>query len=299
MNLAQRFMLTAELSEKMFDYVGAKPYLYIAGISIAQRDVFETSTKITPMRCVGESQSRIDDLPSEHLISSDFVTRCVRASLRAGDLASVVRLFNHIETFELRLRGKRSNFMVLSTLKSESIPCLTWCNEQGYRIDTKVFTTACGVCSIGIVSWLLSVRKFDVSEGAYLEAAKFGRVEMLRFLRERSPDDYSSIVISKAAFYRQLETVKFLIEQGTLMDASACCFAALGGSIEILQHLRSQGCPWDERTCWMATIARSLPILKWARDNGCPWDKLVFVLSGNNRVPDIHQYAVANGCPQV
>ena len=297
-NSGQRVMENPELLARMFVFVGAKPFLYVGGIGKAQRELFG-SAKTTPMRCVGESQSRIDDLPARNCYSSDFVTKCIRASLRAGDLAAVLVLLKHSEMFYLRLRGKRSNSMVLSTLKSDSIPCLTWCNVHGYRIDKEVFTAACGINSIATVKWLLKVRKFDVSEDAYLEAASHGRIEMLRFLREQSPDDYSSIVISKAAFKCQFDTVKFLIQQGTVMDGSACCFAALGGSLEILRYLRSKGCPWDERTCWMATLRCSLPILKWARDNGCPWNTWVFVLSGNNRVPDIHEYALANGCPRV
>lgn len=307
-------MGTSDLLTNVLGFVGPDSYLYVGGISRFQYNYFEEQCicKKTSMSKVGQAQSMIDSLQPAERMCCRFMTKCIRSSLMKGDLSSVLRLEAHCLSNNIRLLWKRFDSMATAALKSKSLECLLWCRRNGYKIDAEAFTMACGISSVEIVKWFIGVRESLTRNGQkinryvpgryqFLEAAAFGRIEILKLLKQSATTEdnkFPPVTISRAARNGHMDTVKFLIEEGTDLESSACCFAALGGHLEILKYLRSLNCPWDSRVCWMATLKGSLATLKWARDNGCPWDDWVTFLSFTGKRPEIFQYAVENGCPQ-
>jgi hypothetical protein len=104
-----------------------------------------------------------------------------------------------------------------------------------------------------------------------------------------------------AARFGRLEVLQYLKEQGCHWSKETCTLAAVGGHLLLLQWMRTTTdrwgrCPWDEQTCVSAVFHGHLHILQWARANGCNFSKrtgLAAVFAGNLH---ILQWAIANGC---
>ena len=103
-------------------------------------------------------------------------------------------------------------------------------------------------------------KRFDVLKWAVLEhhramtwwscteAAKRGRLDMLRFMYQHGCHCDSSAFV-QAAIRNDMEMIQWLCEQKCPIDASICAAAAANGHLALLQWLRSKDFPWDERTC--------------------------------------------------
>ena len=85
-------------------------------------------------------------------------------------------------------------------------------------------------------------------------------------------DGYGNMA-HEAARYGHLELVKWLCgEKGFAMDGWVMMEAAFSGNLELVQFLRGEGCPWSYNTCYRAVDGGHVEVLRWARENGCPWD---------------------------
>jgi hypothetical protein len=75
----------------------------------------------------------------------------------------------------------------------------------------------------------------------------------------------------EAARFGDLDIVKYLREIGCELGGPwTCRQAAHNGRLEILKWLRDHGCPWDSATPTTANYHEHWDILKYAIDNGCP-----------------------------
>ena len=69
-----------------------------------------------------------------------------------------------------------------------------------------------------------------------------------------------------------IQAVKWLRKQCLALTACACAIAAFRGDLDTLEWLRQQQCPWDWRTVRCAMISGHFEIVKWAVKEGCYWD---------------------------
>ena len=102
-----------------------------------------------------------------------------------------------------------------------------------------------------------------------------GQVELVKWaLAEGCPKAGKGCNISHAAAkYGHLELVRWLCgEGGFAMDEYVMEEAAYGGNLELVKWLRGEGCPWDWETCNWAVNKGHVEVLRWAREYGCPWD---------------------------
>ena len=103
--------------------------------------------------------------------------------------------------------------------------------------------------------------------------------------------------IDRASENGHLHVVKFLHENGAPWDEYACRSAAGNGHLHLLKYLHENGCPWDENTNYISAEYGELECLKYAHENGCPWDEEVCQFSMNKGNLECLKYAHQNGCP--
>ena len=109
---------------------------------------------------------------------------------------------------------------------------------------------------------------------------KHGHHEMLKYLFEsvdevRTKIQTSKLITAAAAGCGDLEILKWLVDNGSPCDGSACTSAAYGGHLECLRYLVEQkGCKLNERALeTSASFKIHLHILRYAIESGCcKWD---------------------------
>ena len=68
--------------------------------------------------------------------------------------------------------------------------------------------------------------------------------------------------------------VKYCVENGCPMDASACANAAEEGHLDVLKYLHEHDCPWDSKTCEYAHMRNHIDCLNYAIERKCPgWER--------------------------
>lgn len=117
---------------------------------------------------------------------------------------------------------------------------------------------------------------YDASN-AYMIAARFGRLDILKYLCESGDVEKNHFFIATdriihdfAAIGGNVECLKYLREQGFTFSAQVCNGAAESGNPSCLEYLRSQGCTITEETFAVATRKGKLEFLRHLVDHGCP-----------------------------
>lgn len=87
---------------------------------------------------------------------------------------------------------------------------------------------------------------------------------------------------AEAASSGKIDVLRFLKERGCTWDVSVCVAAVRWYNSSVLQYLREQGVPWDERVlaeaarrCVISSFITPIRILRYLHENGCPWDESV------------------------
>jgi hypothetical protein len=79
----------------------------------------------------------------------------------------------------------------------------------------------------------------------------------------------------------------------------SCNRAAYYGDLEGLKYAHKKGHPWNEFTCRNAASKGHLVCLEYLHENGCPWDKTTIEYAEKNGHKECLEYANEHGCPSV
>ena len=99
--------------------------------------------------------------------------------------------------------------------------------------------------------------------------ARMNKLEYLVWLREVKNWDWDSSTIAFAASQGNLLMVKYCVENGCPMDASACWCAASKGHLDVLKYLHQNDCPWDWRACYNAHKNNRIDCLNYLIEQKC------------------------------
>ena len=77
-----------------------------------------------------------------------------------------------------------------------------------------------------------------------------------------------------AARFGNLEILKYLHENGCPWYSDTCSSAADGGHLMCLTYAHEHGCKWEEDTCSFAAKKGHIKCLKYAHENNCIWYRI-------------------------
>jgi len=134
-----------------------------------------------------------------------------------------------------------------------------------------------GVCAAAAGGGHLELLKqlracgFPWNSDTCAEAIEGGHLAVLQYARaEHCP--WSSVALNQAAARPDsIDMMRWMCENGCMLNPEACASAAYNGLLDNLQFLRSVPVDWDYGVCEAAAMQNHLPVLRWAHENGCPW----------------------------
>jgi hypothetical protein len=104
--------------------------------------------------------------------------------------------------------------------------------------------------------------------------------------------------MNRAAYFGDLEMIKWLREQEAPWSEYTCAYAAKGGHLEVLKYLKEQDCPWnDEWTCSYAAKGGHLEVLKWLKEQKYIFTQLACSYAAKGGHLEILKWLREQGCP--
>ena len=142
--------------------------------------------------------------------------------------------------------------------------------------------------------WLSkNLQSTDQNKHAVAQACRFGRLDLVKILREREfPWDH--LAYCAAAQYGHLYTLQCLLKNGCVGNRTAMQFAARGGQLDCMKFLHSIGCPWFEDVTLEFAVAPHYGLLQ--KQTGF-WTDDFSILPPTNGCINCVRYALENGCP--
>ena len=159
------------------------------------------------------------------------------------------------------------------------------------------------------------------------KVAKTNKLELLKWAREEKKCEWDEYTIHEAAYYGNLEMIKYCVANECPIDGWACANAASNGHLEILKYLHEEAeAPWGEKTAYFAAENGHLHILEylverkydqynedacyWAAEEGhldclkylhetakAPWNSQAVYYAHENNHTECLQYLLENNCP--
>jgi len=196
--------------------------------------------------------------------------------------------------------------VICKAAKSGNLEMLKWMNENGWFSPIYAYHQACmvsGSKSVEILKWLRELG-CPWDKWSYMEAAKAGNIEALKWLLDIEPVVWTEKVCEPVAWAGQLEVLKWLRAQGCPWNNVTIVEAALiSGRVDLLQWVIEEigEVTWTKRHFMFAATRGHSEVLKWLRAQGCHWNKRLFKKSlqewdeehGRTRAV---KWAIRNGC---
>ena len=96
--------------------------------------------------------------------------------------------------------------------------------------------------------------------------------------------------------YANLDTMKWLKENGCEFDSVTFNNAASNGNLDNMKWLKENGCEICQNTFSSAASNGNLDNMEWLKENGCEFDDLTFSCAASNRNLDAMKWLKENGC---
>ncbi|CAN0366644.1 unnamed protein product, partial [Pylaiella littoralis] len=166
------------------------------------------------------------------------------------------------------------------------IDVLNFAYDNRYPWERWANAAAAGNGQVQALEWLDHRGCHSVREEVCVEAAKAGRLNVLKYLEGKgcpsgmgtslAAAEQGHLVILTWVYNNEEDTAFRLglgrpsgIGMGRLNKLCAC--AAKGGHLSVIVWARSKDFFWNESTCTAAARGGFLDILQYCRTNGCPW----------------------------
>jgi hypothetical protein len=163
-----------------------------------------------------------------------------------------------------------------------SIEILKWLLDRGITFSDYIYHSALhGSDNVNVIKWLveqdhdIEIETFDRSEIIYDVALNSGSIELADIMLRAGFDDLHNLTIGTLNgghidLLNWLEDKKLLHEQE---PGDFCRAAAFYGQIEVIKWLRKREYEWDHWTCVTAAADGEEEMLYWLLRNGCPYDR--------------------------
>jgi hypothetical protein len=147
---------------------------------------------------------------------------------------------------------------------------VTLAHEHGFTFDNTEVERIAG--RVADVATLQAARELGLTLAyVWFGAAESASISKLQWLYSEHRCGLRHILSSYAARYGSIDVLRWLRSHGCVFSKSTCEAAAAGAHLPALQYLRDAGCDWAESACSAAAQHGHLTTLQWLHENGCPW----------------------------
>lgn len=172
---------------------------------------------------------------------------------------------------------------------------LKWARDKGCDWDEFSCSNAAAGGHLDVLIWLHK-NGCPWDGWTNILAIRGGHFEIFKYVFENGCDDEGESY-ENAAFYGRLDILQFLRKNSLILWGRwVCAYAADGGQLTALKWLRENNCPWDSLTCTNAAKRGYLDVLKWAHENNCPWTCFTSFSAARNNQLEVLKYLHENGC---
>ena len=204
--------------------------------------------------------------------------KLIERSSREGELKKgfKVREMSSISTLEVAWEHKPSwwneTWFCFQVAKTNKLELLKWAREEKKcKWSSHTIYAAAGQGNLEMVKYCVA-NKCPIDEDACAEAAEFGHLECLKYLREEAKAPWDLRTAYWAALNGHLHILEYLVERKyDEFDEEACEIAAGTGQLDCLKYLHETAkAPWDSDAVWEAHKNDQTECLQYLLDNNCP-----------------------------
>jgi hypothetical protein len=207
--------------------------------------------------------------------------KLIKRSSRESDLKKKlkVREMSSISTLEVAWENKSlwprwwdETYFCEQVAETNKLELLKWAREEKEcKWDAETIMTAASQGNLEMVKYCVA-NECPINERACAWAARCGRLECLKYLREEVKAPWNSDTAAWAALYGHLHILEYLVERKyDQFNRSACVDAATHGHLDCLKYLHETAkWPWDYRAVRYAHEENHPECVQYLLDNNCP-----------------------------
>ena len=188
-----------------------------------------------------------------------------------GVVRAVCRQFRDVSDAYKRHKREGIQTYTPGTAMVQSLPMFEWARSQGCPVSATMVEEAIKLGRIDILEKIKGTEAFIRAiyhyylHGPFEIAAKHNQFETVKWLYNLDPRPRWEDATVFAARSGNLEMLKWMYENGALMDRGVSEYAALSGNLEMIIWIhRTEGVPWSRQVAYWAGFRGHAHILKWA-----------------------------------
>lgn len=102
-------------------------------------------------------------------------------------------------------------------------------------------------------------------------AASNGDLDILKYAFKYGCDFKFGSICEDAAIGGNVECLKFVHENGGIMNENVIKYTVRHGNLDCLQYVMQNGGQWTNKLCALSACSGDLNFVKYCREHGCPW----------------------------
>ena len=246
---------------------------------VGQRDVWDLIVKNDDI-CFKHILPRLNSNDVKFLYEVNSETRkLIKRSPRAGDLKKGFKVneMSSISTLEVAWENrslcwrKDEEYFCTRVALTNKLELLKWAREE------KKCEWAYGAINVAALQGNVEMVKYCVAKKCPINAwacenaARYGHLEVLKYLREEAKAPWGSWTATRAASNGHLHILEYLVERKFDELEDACEFAAKNGHLGCLKYLHETAkAPWDYLAVREAHDYNETECVQYLLDNDCP-----------------------------
>jgi len=247
---------------------------------VGQRDLWDVIVKNDDI-CFQHILPRLNGTDVKFLYEVNSETRkLIKRSSRAGDLKKKFKVseMSSISTLEFAWENKSlwpswwdETYFCSRVAETNKLELLKWAREEKKcEWDGWTINRAARQGNLEMVKYC-AANQCPINELACAYAAENGRLEVLKYLREKVKAPWDFRTAAFAAYDGHLHILEYLVERKyDKFEAFACERAAGNGHLDCLKYLRETAkAPWDSEAVRKAHENNHPECVQYLLDNNC------------------------------
>jgi len=248
---------------------------------MGERDVWDLIVKNDDI-CFTHILPRLNRTDLKFLYEVNTETRkLIKRSSRKGELRKMFNIgeMSSISTLEVAWEHISiwpsywdATYFCYRVARTNKLELLKWAREEKKcRWDYKTINRAAFKGNLEIIKYCVA-NECPIDESACAEAARWGQLECLKYLREEAKAPWDFRTAEWAAQNGQLHILEYLVERKyDQFSTYACKSAANSGHLDCLKYLlETAKAPWYYRAVREAHKNNHTECLQYLLDNNCP-----------------------------